>query len=135
MRLYQFAAATALVTLTCGAAQAAGFNLTGTDSTAMGIGMICNTPDQAEQFIALRAHGAAPKAAMQTVNLQAHDAHACGVAAIAFTRDKTVDAKPVANKLMQIVRINVLAGFNGNGWQRLPGMTQYAVMEGEGESI
>jgi len=135
MRLYQFAAAAAIVTLTCGAAQASDFSLTDTNSTAMGIGMICNTPDQAEQFVALRAHGAAPKDAMQKVNLLAHDPHACGVAAIAFTRDKTVDAKAVANKLLQIVRINVLAGFNGNGWQRVPGMTQYAVMEGEGESI
>ncbi|HWE78876.1 MAG TPA: hypothetical protein VG270_10185 [Pseudolabrys sp.] len=135
MRLYQFAAAAALVTFTCGAAQASDFSLTDTDSTAMGIGMICNTPDQAEQFLALREHGAAAKDAMLKVNQQAKDPHACGVAAIAFTRDKTVDAKPVANKLVQIVRINVLAGFNGNGWQRVPGMTQYAVMEGEGESI
>jgi hypothetical protein len=135
MRLYQFAAAAALVTLACGTAQASDFSLADTDATAMGVGMICNTPDQAEQFIALRAHGAAAKDAMQKVNVQAHDPHACGVAAIAFTRDKTVDAKPVENKLLQIVRINVLAGFNGSGWQRVPGMTQYAVMEGEGESI
>ena len=135
MRLYQIAAAAAVLTFACSAAQASGFNLTGTDSTAIGVGMICNTPDQAEQILALRAHGTAAKEAMQKVNLQAHDPHACGVAAIAFTRDKTVDAKPVANKLLQIVRINVLAGFNGNGWQHVPGMTQYAVMEGEGTSI
>ena len=66
MRLYQFAAAAAIVTLTCGAAQASDFSLTDTDSTAMGIGMICNTPDQAEQFVALRAHGAAPCARSAT---------------------------------------------------------------------
>jgi len=135
MRLYQFAAAAAAVTLTCGAAQASGFNLTDTDATVIGVGMICNTPDQAEQFIALRAHGTAAREAMQKVNLLAHDPHACGIAAIAFTRDRTVDARPVANKLLQIVRISVLAGFNGDGWQHVPGMTQYAVMEGEGESI
>jgi len=135
MRFYQFAAAAAAVTLACGAAQASDFNLTDTQSTAIGVGMICNTPDQAEQFLSLRAHGAAAKTAMQKVNASAHNPHACGVAAIAFTRDKTVDAKPVENKLLQIVRINVLAGFNGNGWQRVPDMTQYAVMEGEGTSI
>jgi hypothetical protein len=135
MRFYQIAAAAAAVILSCGAAQASDFNLTDTSSTAIGVGMICNTPDEAEQFLALRAHGAASKAAMQKVNKLAHDPHACGIAAIAFTRDKTVDAKPVANKLLQIVRINVVAGFNGNGWQDVPGMTQYAVMEGEGTSI
>jgi hypothetical protein len=135
MRFYQFAAAAAAITLACGVAQASDFNLTDVNSTAMGVGMICNTSDQAEQFLALRARGAAAKDAMRAVNANAHNPHACGVAAIAFTRDKTVDAKPVQNKLLQIVRINVLAGFNGNGWQRVPDMTQYAVMEGEGTSI
>ena len=49
--------------------------------------------------------------------------------------EKTLDAKAVENKLMQIVRINVVAGFDGSGWKDVPAMTQYAVMEGEGEAI
>ena len=36
---------------------------------------------------------------------------------------------------MQIVEINVVAGFNGDGWQSVPAMTQYAIVEGQGESI
>jgi hypothetical protein len=39
------------------------------------------------------------------------------------------------NQLVQIVRINVVAGFNGSGWQGVSGMVQYAVLEGGGESI
>jgi hypothetical protein len=39
------------------------------------------------------------------------------------------------DKLVQIVRINVVAGFNGSGWQRVSDMVQYAVLEGGGESI
>ncbi|HXZ45261.1 MAG TPA: hypothetical protein VEH02_00845 [Pseudolabrys sp.] len=39
------------------------------------------------------------------------------------------------NKLVQIVRINVFAGFNGSVWQRVSGMVQYAVLEGGGESV
>jgi hypothetical protein len=61
--------------------------------------------------------------------------HACGVAAIAFTLDKTVDAKPVNNKLLLLERINVLAGYDGNGWQNIPAMIQYAVVEGRGDVI
>jgi hypothetical protein len=39
------------------------------------------------------------------------------------------------NSLVQIVRINVVAGFNGAGWRRVSDMVQYAVLEGEGESV
>ena len=49
--------------------------------------------------------------------------------------DGTLELKPVANKLVQVVRVNILAGFDGNAWQQVSAMTQYAVMEGEGESI
>lgn len=102
---------------------------------AVGVGMICDTPQQAERFVELRASGTAPQQAMEAVNNEARDEHACGVAAIAFTRAATVDNKPVENKLVQVVRINVLAGFDGNGWQPVSNMTQYAIMEGEGETI
>ena len=127
------AAATAAVLL-CGAARA-DEPTAESDEPAVGVGMICNTSEQAEQFVSLRAQGANADKAMATVNAQAHDPRACGMAAIAFTRDQTLATKPVSNKLLQIVRINVLAGFNGEGWQRIVGMVQYAVIEGEGEGI
>jgi hypothetical protein len=41
----------------------------------------------------------------------------------------------VEDKLLEVVRINVLAGFDGNGWQHLPSLVQYAVMEGKGDAI
>ena len=127
-------AAAAAFALMCGAAQAGEFRVDA-KTTAVGVGMICNTPDQAEQFVALRAGGAKARDAMARVNRQAHDARACGLAAIAFVPEKTLDAKAVENKLVQIVRINVVAGFDGSGWKNVPAMTQYAVMEGEGEAI
>jgi len=127
-------AAAAALTLICGAAQAGEFRIDA-NTTSVGVGLICNTPEQAEQFVELRSKGKAAKDAMTAVNAQARDPHACGLAAIAFVPEKTVDTKSVENKLMQIVRINVVGGFNGDGWQTVPAMTQYAVMEGEGESI
>jgi len=127
-------AAAAAVGMLCGAAQADGFRID-SKTTSIGVGMICNTSQQAEQFVALRAGGTKAKEAIAQINAEAHDPRACGLAAIAFVPDKMVETKPVADKLMQIVRINVVAGFNGSGWQTVPPMTQYAVMEGQGESI
>jgi hypothetical protein len=132
-RLTLTAAAAALL-LSGGVAAQADDLATGAQPT-VGVGMICNTSDQAEQFIKLQAKGAKADAAMKKVNAQAKNPRACGVAAIAFIRDKTLDTKTVHNKLVQVVRINILAGFNGNGWERVSNMIQYAVIEGEGESI
>jgi hypothetical protein len=72
---------------------------------------------------------------MHAVNANARDDRACGVAAIAYFRGQTVDTKTFEDKLVQIVRINVVAGFNGNAWQRVADKVQYAVVEGVGEAI
>lgn len=102
----------------------------------VGVGIICNTSDQAERFVSLRAQGAAVRLALDAVNTEVNDAEACGVAAIAFLRDQTVKTRPMGDRLVQIVRINIVAGFNGSGWQRAAEMTvQYAVIEAEGQSI
>jgi len=134
MHLTWAAAAAAL--LMCGAASAD--DRSGNPASAgpsVGIGIICNTAEQAEHFVSLRAGGADPRRAMQAVNAQAKDPRACGVAAVAFVRDAMLDSEAVNDKLLQVVRINILAGFNGSIWQRTAGMIQYAVIEGEGEAI
>ena len=105
------------------------------DGAKIGVGLICNSPAQAARFVELRSQGREGQAAMDAVNEEAHDPQACGRAAIAFTQGQTLELKPVANKLVQVVRVNILAGFDGSAWQQVSAMTQYAVMEGEGESI
>src|SRR5262249_41859444 len=102
---------------------------------AVGVGVICNTVEQAEQFVSLRGNGARPDQAMHAVNANAQDRRACGVAAIAYFRDQTMDTMRLEDKLVQIVRINVVAGFNGSAWQRVADKVQYAVVEGGGEAI
>jgi hypothetical protein len=134
MRIVHLAAAAAAAAFICSAANA-GEIIGSPDQPTVGVGMICNTSDQAKQFLELRAQGIAAKEAMEKVNSAARNPHACGVAAIAFTLDKTVDAKPVNNKLLLLERINVLAGYDGNGWQNIPAMIQYAVVEGRGDVI
>jgi hypothetical protein len=50
-------------------------------------------------------------------------------------RDHTMGTVKLQDELVQIVRINVVAGFNGSSWERVSDMVQYAVLEGGGESI
>ena len=122
------AAAAALVV--CGGAQAA--NLPGQPADkgpTVGIGVICNTSEQAEQFVSLRAKGQDVAPAMTKVNEQAKQPRACGIAAIAFIRVQSMGSKTVNGKLVEIVRINVIAGYNGQGWQQVANTVQYAVIE------
>jgi hypothetical protein len=134
MRIFWAAATSAI--LVCGAARAdSPAQPPEKGDAAVSVGIICNTPQQAEQFVGLRKTGAAPEQAMQAVNAMAHDQRACGIAAVAYVRDTTVDTVALQDSLVQIVRINIVAGYNGSGWQRVSDSVQYAVLDGEGESI
>lgn len=134
MRIFWAAAAAAL--LIGGAARANGpAEPLEKGDAAVGVGIICNTPQQAKQFVGFRKKGTAPEQAMRAVNAIARDQRACGVAAVAYIRDTTVDTMAMQDRLVQIVRINIVAGFNGSAWRRVSDTVQYAVLEGEGESI
>jgi len=134
MRLTWAAAAAALAM--CGAACAGEPSINPTFSgTTVGIGIICDTAEQAEHFVSLRAGGADPRNAILAVNTEAKNPRACGIAAVAFVRGAMLESRAVNDKLVQVVRINILAGFNGSNWQQTAGMVQYAVIEGEGEAI
>ena len=122
------AAAAALVV--CGGAPAAKLPGQPADKgPTVGIGVICNTSEQAEQFVSLRAKGQDVAPAMTKVNEQAKQPRACGIAAIAFIRVQSMGSKTVNGKLVEIVRINVIAGYNGQGWQQVANTVQYAVIE------
>ena len=138
MRLSLAAAAAFLF---CGFAQAGELannpNIGNPDNagSAVGIGGICNTPRQAERYISLLGTGQKAGLAMNIVNTETDNPHACGIAAVACTRGATLDTKTVHGKSMQVVRINIIAGFNGVSWQRASGLVQYAVMEPSGIEI
>jgi hypothetical protein len=137
MRVLHLAAGAALAVLICGAnaPSKAHDGIVQPEGPTVGVGMICNTPEQARQYLEYRASGAASQDAVKRVNEAARNPHACGVAAIAFVRDKLLHCHFVENKLLEIVRINVLAGFDGRSWQDMPPVVQYAVMEGKGDAI
>jgi hypothetical protein len=101
----------------------------------VGVGVICNTGQQAEHYVRLRADGAQLMPAVDAVNEEAHEPRACGMAAVVFRRDKTLDTQRLNGKLIEIVRINVMAGYDGERWAPVPPMVQYAVMEADGLEI
>ena len=105
------------------------------DGPVVGIGVICNTSEQAEQFVGLRAGGQDIVPAMARVNEQANNPRACGLAAVAFVPDKTMATKTMGGKLVRIVRVNVVAGYNGSSWQQVAATVQYAIVEAKGEEI
>jgi hypothetical protein len=102
---------------------------------AIGVGIICNTPEQMGRLLGMRNDGAEMDRAVKLVNTEAKDPRACGVAAVAFMSDKMVGMKNVQGKLVQIVRISVVAAFDGKQWSRVPVMTQYALIEPDGYTI
>lgn len=104
-------------------------------NVAVGVGIICNTPEQMQRLVGLRSEGEEMNHAVSAVNDEAKDPRACGIAAVAFMSDKIVDMKNVQGKMVQIVRINVVAAFDGQQWARVPLMTQYALIEPDGYSI
>lgn len=135
------AAAAAALLLLAGAAQADITSLPQDPDIApdadvlVGVGVICNTGQQAEQYVQLRAGGKELTSAVNSVNETAREPSACGMAAIVFSRDKTVDTRQLDGKLIEIVRIKVMAGYDGERWAPTPPMVQYAVMEAEGTEI
>ena len=122
--------------MACGAAYAA--NVPGQQpdkGPTVGVGVICNTREQAPEYVTLRAKGQDITPAVAFVNEQAKQPRACGIAAIAYIRHETMATKSVNGKLVDIVRVNVVAGYNGQGWQHVANTVQYAVIETKGIAI
>ena len=101
----------------------------------VGIGVICNTSEQAVHYVNLRERGTETMKAVHSINEEANDPKACGVAAVAYLRDKTTATTSLKGRVVHIVRINVFAGYDGKGWARVPQMTQYAIIQSEGVAI
>src|SRR6476660_5004252 len=66
--MHNFWVVAAAAVLVCGEALAAEGPAPENGEAAVGVGVLCNTSKQAEQFVSLRGKGAAPEKAMQAVN-------------------------------------------------------------------
>ena len=96
-------------------------------------GVICDTPEQAQRFIALRSRGSEPVQALQVINKEANNPGACGEAIVAFRPGEPVEDR--TRGLANIVRITVLAYSDGTRWSQVPAIVQYAVVVPKGIDV
>jgi hypothetical protein len=102
-------------------------------SMDVGQGVICDTREQVERFVALRGNGKTTAVALQTVNYEAHDARACNVALVMFTEAKPIAARAINGRLVSIVQITVHAFGNGTAWQKVQAIVQFTVATEKGQ--
>jgi hypothetical protein len=90
----------------------------------VGRGVVCDTAEQMERFIALRGNGNDAVVALQTVNEEAQIV-ACNVALVMFTGGKPIAELTIRGKLVSVIEITVHAIGRGSVWRKMPGITQY----------
>src|ERR1700719_2336633 len=78
----------------------------------IGQGVICDTLQQVERYVALRGNGAETNIALQTVNGEAY-VPVCRVALVMFSAGARVGGLSVQGRLLSIIQINVHAFGNG----------------------
>jgi hypothetical protein len=102
-------------------------------SMDIGHGVICDTREQVERYVALRGNGKDTAVALQTVNYEAHDARACNVALVMFTEPKPIAAQVINGRQVSIVQITVHAFGNGSAWKQVRAIVQYTVATEKGQ--
>jgi hypothetical protein len=102
----------------------------------IGQGVICDTAQQVERYVALRGNGAETNVALRTVNDEAevHGA-VCTVALVMFSAGERVSGLTVQGRLLSIIQINVHAFSNGPIWMRIPAKIRYTVTAEKGQIV
>jgi hypothetical protein len=98
----------------------------------IGQGVVCDTLQQVERYVALRGNGTETNAALQTVNDEAH-VPACSVALVMFSAGVRVAGMSLQGKLLSIIKINVLAFGRGPAWMKIPATIRYTVTAEKGQ--
>ena len=109
---------------------AAGANAQPADpSLEVGAGLVCNSVQQVERYLAHYTKGdQSPDAAVQAVNVESHDANACALVSIAFVRGEQHAAVPAPGGQMRIVQIRVIAAQTPEGWAQFDDLVQYTAI-------
>jgi hypothetical protein len=107
----------------------------GAEAINVGRGVICNTPEQAQRFVALRNNGSATVQALQVINREAADPTACGQAIVAFRLGEPLQSGGVEGLTVNVVRITVVAFSDGRSWSTVPETVQYAIVAPQGIEV
>ena len=100
----------------------------GPGSVSVGSTIICDTSEQARRFVTLRNDGSAAVQALQVINQEAKNPTACGPAVVAFRSGETIRSERMDGKLVNVVKVTVLAYNTGAGWAPVPETVQYAII-------
>jgi len=97
----------------------------------VGVGLICNSEQQVERYLALHGQDQSPEAiiaAIQAVNTEAQDLNACALLMIAFIRGDEGKSVPAPGGLMKITQVVVLATETPDGWRRTVPTIQFTAI-------
>jgi hypothetical protein len=97
-------------------------------ATEVGVGVVCDSAQQIERFLALQTGGSSPHSAIDAVNTEALTPHACMMAMIAFVRVNEVNAISAPGGRMRVLQITIVAAQTPQGWQPVPQLTQYTAI-------
>lgn len=94
----------------------------------VGVGIICDTAPQVERYLTLQKEGQHTARAIQIVNDEAHNAKACGMAAIVFIPGEQVGNVMVDGGRMQVMRVTIVAVQTDRGWHATQPIVQHTAV-------
>jgi hypothetical protein len=107
----------------------------GAEALNVGRGVICDTSDQAQRFLALRNHGTETTQALLAINKESANATACGEAIVAFRIGEPLKGGVVEGLSVNVVKITVVAYSDGQSWTHIPATAQYAIVAPKGIEV
>lgn len=93
-----------------------------------GHGLVCDTKEQIERYVALYKKGDDGNEVVKSVNLEVGKEAACGIIPVAYVEDEAVGQVRGEAGAAKIVRVYVVAFYTPLGWQRVPPLEQYVAI-------
>lgn len=95
---------------------------------SLGVGVICDTPEQIKRYLTLYQGSATAEQAATTVNTETNSPGGCGMVSIAFISGDILGDVNVKGGIMRMMRIVVFAMKTEQGWQSIPPTLQYTAL-------
>jgi hypothetical protein len=104
-------------------------------SAQVGAGIVCDSAQQIERYVALKTEGAPPEQAVRLVNAEANNPEACALLLIAFIPRAQVGNLSVTGGVLRVMEITVVAAATNAGWNSIPAVTQYTAVFVKSEEV
>ncbi len=98
----------------------------------VGGGVICDTAQQIERFVALQSDGKETDVALKAVNDEMQDPSACSLAFVVFSGGRPILQLAGKGKPVSILQITVHAFGNGAAWKQVLEIVKYTVVAEKG---